>query len=729
MATATLPQKSAVHRYFEVSLFCLVTVGFLAVASTGGLDPVSTIVVPMALIAKALRYRGRREPELSPETVRTLTILYFPFFAIDFFLISGGGLEGLIPALSRLVLFLTVVNIFSARSNRDYLWLTVIAFMLILAAATLTVDLVFLVFFFFFLIVGISTFVSFEIKRGMERAQSAPVPVGTPLGRRLERSLATTSGVVAVSTLLLSTIFFFLLPRVTAGYMGSYGLQPEQISGFSTEVTIGEIGSIKRNPAVVLRVRAEENPQQLQGLKWRGIALSQFDGHRWTTHTRSASVIGGSFEETFEVPPLPFRDPPAVAGLALRRVRYRVMVEPISTNAIFAATVPMEIRGRFRALGQDEMGTLWNLRPNYSVQGYDVVSGLSRPAAGAMRAATADYSEEIRQLYLQLPKIDPRVAELAQQQTEGFDNNYDKAKSLERYLSSQFGYTLDLPAEPEDDPIASFLFVRRRGHCEYFAAAMAVMLRTQGIPSRLVNGFLTGEYNDVGENYIVRASDAHTWVEVYFPGVGWAEFDPTPPDPNAPGRTWWTRMSYYLDAVDLWWDEWVIDYDLVHQRLLAEDVRGTLSQSWRARRWLRQQRRDASRRLNATLDAVMDSPFTLPVVLVLAIGVVAVARGRELYAWGRGFWLLRGNGSRRLTAGEATLLYERLLATLRRKGFPRGPAQTPLEFAESLPAADLSAPVAEFTRLYNQARFGEQAPETSRLGELLRAVRLWRPRA
>jgi transglutaminase-like putative cysteine protease len=729
MATATVPQNSAVHRYFEVSLFCLVTVGFLSVASTGGLDPVTTVVVPIALIAKALRYRRRREPELSPETVRTLTLLYFPFYAIDFFLISGGWPDGLIPATTRLVFFIALVKIFSARSNRDYFWLTLIAFLEVLAAATLTVDLVFLIFFFFFLVVGISTFVSFEIKRGMERAQSAPVPVGTPLGRRLERSLATTSSVVAVSTLVLSTFFFFLLPRVTAGYMGSYGLQPEQIGGFSTELTLGEIGTIKRNPAVILRVRAEENPQQLHGLKWRGISLSQFDGHRWVSHTRSARVLGGGFTEYFEVPPEPFRDLPTGAAVVPRPVRYRVMVEPISTNALFVAAVPMQVHGRFRMLGQDDMGSLWNLRPSYSVQGYDVTSDVSRLPADALRAASADYDEETRRLYLQLPEIDPRVAELARQETEAFDNPYDKAAALERFLSTGFGYTLDLPLEPEQDPIASFLFVRRRGHCEYFAASMAVMLRTQGIPSRLVNGFLTGEYNDVGENYIVRASDAHTWVEVYFPGVGWAEFDPTPPDPNAPGRTWWTRISYYLDTVELWWDEWVIDYDIVHQRILAEDVRGTLAQSWRVRWWLRTQRRDATRRLNTTLDSILASPFALPVALLLALGAIGGFRGREIYAWARSFWLLRGNGGRRLTAGEATLLYERLLATLRRKGFPRAPAQTPLEFAASLPATGLSAPVAEFTRLYNQARFGEQAPESARLGELLRAVRDWRPRA
>ncbi|MCI0402436.1 MAG: DUF4129 domain-containing protein [Acidobacteria bacterium] len=131
--------------------------------------------------------------------------------------------------------------------------------------------------------------------------------------------------------------------------------------------------------------------------------------------------------------------------------------------------------------------------------------------------------------------------------------------------------------------------------------------------------------------------------------------------------------------------------------------------------------------MNATLDAVLASPLALPVVMLLALAGIGAFRGREIYSWARSFWLLRGNGGRRLTAGEATLLYERLLATLRRKGFPRGPAQTPLEFADSLPVTGLSTPVSEFTRLYNLARFGEQSPETARLGELLRAVRAWRP--
>ena len=107
---------------------------------------------------------------------------------------------------------------------------------------------------------------------------------------------------------------------------------------------------------------------------------------------------------------------------------------------------------------------------------------------------------------------------------------------------TNFGYTLEMSRVAPADPLADFLFVRKQGHCEYFASSMAIMLRTLGIPSRVVNGFRTSEFNDVTGNYVVRASSAHSWVEAYFPGQGWVSFDPTPG--GVPGGvTGWGRAA------------------------------------------------------------------------------------------------------------------------------------------------------------------------------------------
>src|SRR5438445_11208009 len=115
------------------------------------------------------------------------------------------------------------------------------------------------------------------------------------------------------------------------------------------------------------------------------------------------------------------------------------------------------------------------------------------------------------------------------------------------------------------DPIGDFLFNVRQGHCEYFASAMAIMLRTLGIPSRLVNCFLPVEYNDISQQYVVRGSDAHTWVEAYFPGYGWITFDPTPAAGTISVAAAWGRFSLWMDAFRTFWTDWVVSYDFSRQ--------------------------------------------------------------------------------------------------------------------------------------------------------------------
>src|SRR5206468_13003982 len=104
-----------------------------------------------------------------------------------------------------------------------------------------------------------------------------------------------------------------------------------------------------------------------------------------------------------------------------------------------------------------------------------------------------------------------------------------------------------------------------RSHCEYFASSMAILLRSVGIPTRLVNGFLMGEYNPIGGDYIIRESDAHSWVEVYTPGRGWMEFDPTPPDPNPRELDLAAQVSQYFDAMEVYWNSYILIYDYSSQ--------------------------------------------------------------------------------------------------------------------------------------------------------------------
>ncbi len=163
---------------------------------------------------------------------------------------------------------------------------------------------------------------------------------------------------------------------------------------------------------------------------------------------------------------------------------------------------------------------------------YSVVSYVLDPDAPSLRQAGTDYPDWVREHYLQLPPTLPdRVRQLARDLTAAFDNPYDKAKAIERYLRS-IPYNEQIPVPPRNqDGVDWFLFDLQQGYCDYYASAMAVMLRAVGVPARIASGYARGKYDADAGTWTVRESDAHTWPEVYFPGYGWIPFEPTPSEP------------------------------------------------------------------------------------------------------------------------------------------------------------------------------------------------------
>ena len=173
----------------------------------------------------------------------------------------------------------------------------------------------------------------------------------------------------------------------------------------------------------------------------------------------------------------------------------------------------------------DSLGAVYNFDIEHGISRYEAESDIAAPAPRRVaHARDGTIQPRSRRLICLCPPSIRGFPRLAAQITASASNDFDKAAALENYLRTRFGYTLQLPQTKEKDPIANFLFERKQGHCEYFASAMAVMLRTLGIPSRVVNGFRSDEFNDLTGNYVVRAKDAHSWVEAYFPGYGWHIF-------------------------------------------------------------------------------------------------------------------------------------------------------------------------------------------------------------
>ncbi|MEJ2750213.1 MAG: transglutaminase-like domain-containing protein, partial [Anaerolineae bacterium] len=160
---------------------------------------------------------------------------------------------------------------------------------------------------------------------------------------------------------------------------------------------------------------------------------------------------------------------------------------------------------------------------------YKVASRISNADAQSLRTASTNYPDWVEKTYLQLPDtITQETIDLAESLTAAYDDPFDKAIAVRDWLRTNISYNDQIAAPPEDaEPVDYILFVSREGYCNYYASAMAVMLRSQGVPTRLVSGYAQGEFDDETNSYRVRASNAHTWVEVYFPAYGWIQFEPT----------------------------------------------------------------------------------------------------------------------------------------------------------------------------------------------------------
>lgn len=728
----------AVQRYFEVSLFLLVSTGVISVISTGKLDPVSTIIPPLALAYKAVRiYRGRG-PELSVRFATGLVLAYFLFFPIDLWVISRNlsagapnpTLYSALLAAIHLMLFATLVRLFSARTNRDFAFLAMLAVTCMLASAILTVETSFLISLAVFLLLAVSTFVALEIRRGADDAVSPPLEPGSPLAHRLNHALGLTSGFVAIGTLIIGSFFFLAIPRFTSGYLSALSLQPSLMTGFSDNVTLGQIGRIKQSSAVVMRIHVEGDPGSAEGVHWRGIVLTNFDGKRWFTPGRQQIIVSpdsdGAFQ--FNYPLLPKGD--------FHQLRYTILMEPIASDAIFVAPHIQALQGRFANEAQpvgtnlhpsylllDATGSLFNPAHNETKIRYQGTSLLPAVPPAQLRIASVVFPIPILTTYLQLPDLDPRIKELALQITAKAPTEYDKATAIELYLKSHYQYSLNLTGEQTSDPLAYFLFTRRSGHCEYFAAAMTVLLRDAGIPARYVGGFLPGEYNDVGGDWIVRASDAHTWVEVFFPGYGWITFDPTPGGNGRHGGLF-DRAGLYWDWFQYAWGEWVINYDFGHQMTLAQNAQKT-GRNWGEilHKYFKAKQRQAIHWILALDKRAESSPYFLPGILIVLVAILMYLRGRALFTFMMARWSLRARRSGNVTASLATLEYREMLRMLEKSGWKKSPSQTAQEFAAAIPASGVAAPVAQLTQLYESARFGDHAAPAQQMSNLLGTIR------
>jgi protein-glutamine gamma-glutamyltransferase len=721
--SGAVPLSHAINKYFEISIYLLVLMGFGTLASTGGVDLAAILLVGTALALRGYLLAERRRVVISERWTTPLTLAYFVFYAGDYLLFS----RSFLTATVHLVLFAVVVRTFSLRRDRDYTMLAILAFLMVLASAVLTVDSMFLFFFAGFMLMAVTTFILMEMRRSGRAAQfQARHSRDEHEHRHLAFSLARVTPTLVLMTLIGAAAVFFLLPRMSAGYMGGYSFGNDISTGFSDHVELGRIGQIQQSDAVVMHIQIDGDQRGQYPLHWRGVALARFDGKNWS-NPPTQYVLQREADGSFPVPLFS----QGVGQAALKQIEtnrgrlnhfihYRVVMEPIGTNVFFLAPWARRVSGAYRTLEIDGGGALTNLDRQHPVSIYEADSDISAPSPEQLRGAMAG-TPQFALPYLQLPRLDPRIPQLAADISRSASNNYEKTVALETYLKTHYGYTLQLPRSSVADPLANFLFERKRGHCEYFAASMAVMLRTLGIPSRVVNGFTSNEFNDLTSKYVIRAKNAHAWVEAYFPGYGWVTFDPTPGGAVGSPQGW-GRAMLYLDAAASFWREWVVSYDSSHQYVLGQSVMsGTRSSLEQTRLWARlryQRLLSWARKSQRGMEHAPGRWFGGSVAIALLLLILANASRITRLIHKR----------RLLTDPErspdeaAAMWYDKMVHYLARRGMKKSTAQTAQEFVRVIEDAPLRARVGRFTDVYESARFGNSSDDARRLPELYEAV-------
>jgi transglutaminase-like putative cysteine protease len=294
------------------------------------------------------------------------------------------------------------------------------------------------------------------------------------------------------------------------------GMDPSVSESLVITVQTGEIPATDKEPINI----------QIPKHYWRWLIYDVYDGHGWTT----SSITNRDYpanEAIVDLPDLHYKivhqkvekiDPEdqrlywtGLLAQSDKPIRSQWRVAPESLNPGVDPVLRVDMLG---ALAGHKTYTADSLVPVVT-QNY-------------LRATSANYPNPISDTYLTLPDIVPdRVVELAHQLTSEFDNPYDKALALETHLRS-YPYSLEIGPPPKDREISEyFLFESRTGYCDYYATSMVVLARASGLPARLVVGYANGEYDPVSATYLVRRRHAHSWVEVYFSGMGWIEFEPT----------------------------------------------------------------------------------------------------------------------------------------------------------------------------------------------------------
>ena len=515
-------------------------------------------------------------PEVASKTSQNLwtatIVVAISVSAARVFMFGG---ELLIAGVDFLLLMI-VQRLFNRQRSREAMQLLMLGAVLMVIAAVIDAELHYPVLLILYLpTTTLALIVNHLLGEGERLGRRIEFEVDRYATRAVPR-LARAAIQVAVIAAVFGLLTFLAFPRFGAGVFLRGSLYGRDSVGFSDTVMLGGFGAIKNDATVVMHLDVLDGDPQESRLTWhlRGSAFDSYEAGRWgrsreALHGELTRELGYYLVAEHGLPPgkviaapyrfggrsgatLLVRDIPGFADDDVT-VRALVTMEDIGTDLLFAAgrplgyslapRGPLEERNRLGPDVDDQVRVLD--RQSGPIQ-YEFVSRVGTPTRAEMLAVGDPELDPDYAAYIERPELSKEFHDLALEITAGADTRLEKVEAVRLYLLQNYTYSLDQPLsdrvrDGEIDPIEGFLFDTQAGHCEYFATAMALLLREVDVPTRNVNGFYGAHYNRIGDFYAVRQADAHSWVEVYFEHLGWVTFDPTP-QPVAPQAT--TRHGF-----------------------------------------------------------------------------------------------------------------------------------------------------------------------------------------
>lgn len=660
-----------------------------------------------------------------------------------------------ILAMGRFTIWLQLVMLFGHKRVREYSLILVLSLMLMIAASVQSNSMVFGTLLVIYCLLGMVTILMFHLKvvdDQMGAAWEAAAPSGTPPatvkvitgpGYRWQfRGTATLVGIVCA---MVAAVVFVVLPRAAENSRQDFaGLRFNKSVGFSTTIRLTGAPLAGGSSEPVLHVTIRENgvPIRGEGRSWllRGAALNSYDRRNQTWRRDDQMLINADAVSTlrdgapwrlvdvsYDVPVWEVTITQRLAG-----VNTLFTIHPVSQIASNNISAPITFNTVDQQLTAQvlpkNMVTYTMVSPQSPPEGFfsqymkipQIASyGPQGPVGYTPRPP--DTGGRLRGL-VRAALVEAKIPLQASAEDRGSQRDLRVAAALCEYLIHHYRYELTNDNFGFlNDPLETFLFETKRGHCELFATALVQLARTHGLPARVITGFRASEFNRLGGHYTVRQSDAHAWAEIYCDDAGWVTFDPTPPAVIAaattPVRTWYTPAMEIYEYLELAWSSFVVGFDAEKRAQIIAGIQHVIhlmlndQTTWMGRTftWIREFR------------VAMDigwGTYSMIAVAGVCVVIVLVQVGRRLCArWG--LWdrlAARFHAIRMQRQSGAVRFHNAMIELLRREGRVRPPGQSPLRFAVKLVQSDPMrfGPVVPLTELYYEVRYGERPLDESR---------------